>query len=128
MFYSIARIEHNRYKSILEITRVERGEYSSPFKVLNAGEKLRRTYLESDKIKLKFLVDGQVLTHAQFETWANEEYRALPKCQECAQILTDEVFTHHLDMQNFFCSQVCADRNYQTCLDRYSDEEECDYL
>lgn len=128
MFYSIARIEHKKYKFILEVTRDEIGKYKNPFQVFNAGETLRRVYLESDKQKLKFLVDGQVLTLAQFETWANEEYKALPKCQACAAILTDDVFTHHLAMNHFFCSQTCSDKDYLYCLDRYSDEEECDYL
>lgn len=64
----------------------------------------------------------------QAEHWAYEEYKALPKCKTCAQILDGNVYSHQLCRSGLFCSASCADKDYLEEVEKLKDEEEIDYL
>lgn len=126
--YNISQLNHIKYGNVIEISRQEVGEYPTPFNVINKALTMRRLWMEKDKIKVKFLIDNQVLTVKQIEHWANEEYKSLPKCQACGQILNGNVYTHKLCGSHLFCSQACADQDHLIKVEKINDEEECDYL
>lgn len=113
---------------IIHINRVDGSGYVNPYQVYNAAHTMRRVAQEKDKVKLKFLVDLQVLTLAQLYSWANEEYKSLPKCYYCAAILSENVFTHKFRETELFCTQTCADKDYSICVERSNEEEDFEYL
>ncbi len=88
--------------------------------------RLRRLWMEEGEAKVRFLIDSQVMISRRAETWANEEYKSLPKCEECAKILNGKVFTHQLSEADFFCSQICADKNFNYKVSQFDEETECD--
>lgn len=55
---------------------------------------------------------------------AEELYEKLPKCDQCGEVLGKETYSHDLDEEGNFCSEVCADKNYWQL--RQSDESESD--
>lgn len=124
--YSVSRQIHDRYGNIVEITREEAGQYTSPFDAFRQASRERRQWKTESTDKIRLLVDGQVMTVAQADSWSITEYKSLPKCEECAKILNDDVFTHQLCGCNLFCSQKCADKNYNYIIDNLGDEEEFD--
>lgn len=124
--YNVVRQAHEKYGKVIEITREEIGSFDTPFNAFHQATKLRRLWLEEGAIKVRILVDMQILTVKQTESWANEEYRALPKCEECAKILGEKVFTHQYCKTNLFCSQLCSDKNYDYIVSQWDEETECD--
>ena len=84
--------------------------------------------MESGVKKVRFLIDEQVMSSKQVEHWANEEYKSLPKCEGCAKILDGDIHTHQFSGNKFFCSQICADKDYAEEVEKLKDEEEIDYL
>lgn len=84
--------------------------------------------MESGTKKVRILVDDKVMSPKQAEHWANEEYRSLPKCEGCANILNGDIHTHQLSGTKFFCSVICADKDYVEEVEKMKDEEEIDYL
>jgi hypothetical protein len=90
--------------------------------------KQRRIWLESGLKKVRILVDDKVMSPKQAEHWAHEEYISLPKCEGCAKILNGDVHTHQLSGTKFYCSAICADRDYAEEIEKRKDEEEIDYL
>lgn len=126
--YNVSKIIHEKYGNVIHITREEFGEYNTPFDALYKAIKLRRLWLEEGAINIRFLVDMQIMILKQIESWANQEYKELPKCEECAKILGENVFTHKYCKTNLFCSQLCSDKNFDFHISKYDDEIDCDYL
>lgn len=124
--YKVARLTHAKYGPVIEITRDELGEYDTPFYAVNKAISLRAFWLREGEEKVRFLIDGQVMISKRAETWANEEYKSLPKCEECAKILKGSVFTHKYCGSNLFCSQACADKNFNYIVSQWEDETEFD--
>lgn len=100
----------------------------TPFQAVQSAMKERRLWIESGVKKVRILVDDKVMSTKQAEHWAHEEYISLPKCEGCAKILDGDIHTHQLSGTKFFCSKVCADRDYIEEVERLKDEEEIDYL
>jgi len=124
--YSIDHKKHERYGNVIEITRISSDEYITPFQATNKARSLRLSLLEGGVKGIKILIDGQVLTLSQMDSWAVKEYKSLPKCEECAKILNDDIFTHSLS-DNLFCSKLCSEKNYAYLLDKMNDNEESEY-
>lgn len=126
--YSVNRITHDRHGPVIHIDRQMNGSCETPFHAVNLAIRERRLWTEAGTKKVRILVDEQVMSPKQAEHWANEEYKSLPKCEGCAKILDDHIFNHQLSKEKFFCSQLCADRDYNEELEKRKDEEEIDYL
>lgn len=126
--YSVNKITHERYGSVIHIERAENGRLTTPFQAVNAAMKERRIWMESGLKKVRILVDDKVMSPKQADCWARDEYKSLPKCEGCAKILDGDVHTHQLSGTKFFCSTDCADEDYLEEIERQKDEEEIDYL
>lgn len=126
--YSVNRLTHERYGSVIHIERAENGRELTPFQAVNAALKERRLWMEGGVKKVRILVDDQVLGPKQAEHWAHNEYKSLPKCEGCAKILNGDLHTHQLSGTKFFCSVTCADNDYAEEIEKLKDEEEIDYL
>lgn len=124
--YSVSKQVHSQYGNVIEITREEVGEFISPFDAYRKATKLYKEWRSDKKVKVRVLVDSQVITLAQADSWSINEYKSLPKCEECAKILEGPVLTHQLSNKHFFCSQVCADKNYVYIISNRDEEEEFD--
>lgn len=124
--YKVNRVTHERYGAVIEIARVDSGEYETPFQALNRATSLRNVWIKEGASKVRILVDGQIMITKRAESWANEEYRALPKCEECAKILGETVFTHKYCKANLFCSQACSNKNFDYIVSQWDEETECD--
>lgn len=126
--YTVTRCSHEQHGTVISIERDVNGSELTPFRAVQCACKERRLWLELGTVKkVKILVDGQVMSPKQAEHWAHEEYKSLPKCTGCAKILDGDVITHRL-CANLFCSQDCADKDYNERLEILKDEEEIDYL
>jgi hypothetical protein len=110
------------------VDREENGKYPTPFQAYQRALTERRLWQELGTKKIKFLVDGQIMSPKQAEKWSHDEYKSLPKCKGCAKILIGELYTHRLSDSGFFCSQDCADKDYFEEMEKLKDEEEIDYL
>lgn len=121
MRYNAIQIEHSKFSQVLVLEKANDGIYFSPLEAISKLKSLRAIS------KLRIIVDGQMMTLAQAEQWALEEYKFLPKCEECGTILNDNVFTHTLN-KNLFCSEKCKENNYLFHLDILEDQEDCDCL
>lgn len=124
--YIVSRSSDEKYGNIVAILRSEDGE-KSPFFVIEEAKKEKRLWEQEEKIKVRFMVDSQILTTKQLETWAREEYQHLPKCGYCTHILHGEVHTNNLSSSVLFCSELCADRDYHIQLEYMNDYEECGF-
>jgi len=126
--YKVSRQIHEKYGNTIEVIRDESGSEQTPFQAVQQAIRLRRLWKEESKSKIRILIDGQVLTPSQAETWANEEYKSLPKCEECGKVLSGDVYTHQFCGDNLFCSSRCADKNYDFQVEKMNDndETECD--
>ena len=82
--------------------------------------------MEEGQEKVRFLIDGQVMITKRAESWANEEYKFLPKCEECARILNGPVFSHQLSGDHLFCSQTCSDKHFNYLVSQMDEETEFD--
>ena len=102
--YEVYQKNHDQYGNVIEIVREELAKYETPFMALNAAMAMSRLL---GKLKTRFLIDGQIMTLKQADNWSNEEYKSLPKCKSCAQILYGDIYTHNLIDTNIFCSQNC---------------------
>lgn len=126
--YSVSRQKHSKHGGVIAMERGDEGTYLSPFAAVNQAIHMRWLWLQEGEVKVRILVDSQVMTVAQAERWSREEYSHLPKCAECAKILSGQVYTHRLCSSSLFCSQSCADQSYRQETDKINDEEEIDYL
>jgi hypothetical protein len=46
---------------------------------------------------------------------AQELYDKLPKCDQCGDLIDSDDETYTNEMDETFCSEVCADKNYYAC-------------
>lgn len=126
--YSVTRHSHPSHGSVVHVERVENGSFLTPFQAVQNALKERRLWKESGIKKVRILIDDQVMSPKQAEHWAHIEYQSLPKCFGCAKILNGEVFTHQISKEKLFCSQNCADSDYNEEIEKQKDEEEIEYL
>ena len=54
--------------------------------------------------------------------WAEEKYSKLPKCVECGNILGKTIYSHHYSDDDKFCSEFCAEQNYNDIVGFQSNE------
>lgn len=125
--YKIDRQSHEKYGNLIVIERSEDGELS-PFKIIKLAIYDHHLWKKEFKSKIRFMIDKQILTTSQIRQWASEEYKSLPKCASCVQILAGQVYTHSLCGSDLFCSQPCADISFRQETDKLNDEEEIEYL
>jgi hypothetical protein len=124
--YTVSTGADSKYGNIVIISTIDIGEYELPFDAVRKAKSLRREMNTTKKIR--FLVNEQVLSLTQLESWAYNEYKSLSKCTNCPVILHDkEVFAHAFSKEKLFCSQYCADEDYKLYLEKTEDEYECDY-
>lgn len=123
--YSVKTTNHEKYGVVVEVIRAEDGAIETPFIAIQRALTEQRLMKQGVNKKIRFLIDNQIMTKAQIQSWANEEYKSLPKCFACAAILKGNVYNHNLNSQ-LFCSQKCADKDYQYIMENRDDEEECD--
>lgn len=126
--YRVSRITHQKYGDCIEVVREENGTFKTPFQAIQQVRKERRVMLESSTKRVKILIDNQILTISQAETWANEEYQSLAKCKTCGSLLDGDVHTHRLCGSDLFCSSACADKDYAEKTEIDNDESEFDLL
>lgn len=126
--YSVIKSSHERYGSVIEIVRDENGTLMTPSQARQQASKEKQSWQDVGILKVRYLVDGQVMTIKQVEHWAHEEYKNLPKCNECAKVLGESIYTHQLSGTELFCTQSCADKNYIEEASKFKNEEEIDYL
>jgi hypothetical protein len=124
--YKVSKQNHPKHNNIIELVVDELGEYKTPFQAYNKAIYMKRIWSEETKDKVKILVNGQVMSNKQVEQWAYEEYKSLPKCEECAEILSGEVYNHQLSDGGLFCRQSCADKNLEYLLEKMNQDIECD--
>jgi hypothetical protein len=115
------------YGNVVIIEQDEDG-IEAPFFAVQQALKNRRLWRESGATKVRFLVGGKIMSPKEMESWSREEYKSLPKCPTCIKILSGNVFTHRLSGTDIFCTQACADQDYNQKIERLKDEEEIDYL
>jgi len=121
--YSVKQITHPSYGVIVAIEHDISSGYVNPYQAMQNVSKLIRIIKESGSKKVRVFIDEKVMTFKQAEQWADEEYKSLPKCDCCAAILQEDLFTHNLSV-NRFCSQKCADQDYVSRTDKLMEEED----
>jgi hypothetical protein len=121
--YNIIRQTHENYGYVIVIERTADNKQITPLQAVREAIKQQKLWsIESSK-KVRILIDNQIMSPQQAECWAKEEYNTLPKCKWCAKLLNEDVITHQLSI-GFFCSQDCADKDYNNQLEISQDEEE----
>lgn len=124
--YSILQENHPKYSNIINIFLSESGE-ENPFYAFEKLKYLRRIFKEKNpKVKLRYLVLDKILTFDQVKFWAKEEYLSLPKCKNCAKILSNQVFQHKLS-NDLFCTIKCSDENYAELSTKQEEEDEYEF-
>lgn len=116
------------YGKIVVIEKTENEGELLPFFAMQQALKNRRLWLESGATKIRFLVDGKIMSVKEMERWSRVEYQSIPKCPTCAKIFGRDVYTHRLCGSDIFCSQACANQSVHQKSERLKDEEEVDYL
>ena len=125
--YSVSRQAHAKHGSVVAVEYDLNGSELTPFRAVQRACKERRLWLEEGATKVRILISEQVMSVKQAECWAHEEYKLLPKCPNCGKIMNEEVFNNQLS-EDLFCSQSCADLDYNSRIEAQKDEEEIDYL
>lgn len=120
--YKVFRFTDIKHGAVISI-EPDINSQLTPFLAVQAARKEQRLWIAEGEKKVRVLIDGQAMSANQAEQWASEEYDELPKCSECAKILGEELFLHNL-CPDFFCSQICADINYNEYLEKLKDEYE----
>ena len=124
--YTVTRQTHAKHGKVIAIVWDDSGQYETPFQALSKAKALRNAWITEGAIKVRILADGQIMIVRQAESWATREYKALPKCGNCPKILGEDVFTHQYCKSNLFCSQVCADKDFDFIVSQWDEEYECD--
>lgn len=125
--YSVNKKDHDKYGSIIEIYKDIDGAFKNPEIALNKAKSMRRIWKEESNLKIRLLIDGKIMQPSVAESWARAEYKSLPKCNCCFCILDTNIFTHRLS-DNLFCSQSCADKDYDNEIEKINDQEDIEYL
>jgi predicted RNA-binding Zn-ribbon protein involved in translation (DUF1610 family) len=125
--YKVYKETHSKYGNVIVINTEDIGEYELPFEAVNNAKSIKRLWATDGKVR--FLINGQVLSINKLDSWANKEYKELSICSSCPNILNGKVvFTMPHCGIKLFCSQSCADKEYKFYLENLDEEEECDYL
>lgn len=124
--YNVTKQEHPQYGNVIEITKDVAGSVPTPFQAEQLARKEHRFWKESGAKRIRFLIDQQIVNLTELSHWSHEEYKSLPKCQECGKILSGDVYTHSLSGISLFCRQACADADYDWQMEHLSESEECD--
>ena len=66
---------------------------------------------------LVYPVTDDGLTPDECREWAQRRYDALPKCERCGEGFTGSGWGHDLSDGYPFCSEHCADEDYDALLD-----------
>jgi hypothetical protein len=125
--YSVSKIVHEKYGKVVQITRDELGKINTPFEAFLKASHIRRIWNGKGKSKVRLLIDSQIMSISEADKWANDEYKSLPKCKECGNILNGKVYTHNLCGSNLFCKQSCADKNFNFEMEKLNDNEESEF-
>lgn len=125
--YKVSDSVDKKYGNVVVIAHDDMGEHQVPFAAMQHALKNRRLWQEKTDAKIRFLVDGKIMTPPQLETWSRQEYQSLPKCYGCAKILINhQVHNHPLNVLALFCSSDCADKDYMLEIEKIKDEQDCD--
>src|ERR1035437_247806 len=124
MPYNLINKIDPKYGDIILIEAVDIGEYKNPIDAAEKAKSLRAKLLISGDSKVRIFVDGQVMTSNQINSWAAEEYKLIPKCEQCRMILSEDVYINRFSERKLFCSTKCADDDYTYQADLLLDEEE----
>lgn len=124
--YKVTRIIHEKHGKVIAIEWDDAGPYHDPFAAVKQAKSLRNDWVKEGALKVRMLVDNQVMIVKGAESWAFKTYKELPKCGNCPKILDGEVFTHQYCRSNLFCSQDCADKDFDYIVSQWDEEYECD--
>lgn len=124
--YNVSK-DNNKYGNVIIISISEIGEFELPFAAIQKAKSLKKEWITNSKIR--FLINEQILSTNQLDSWAIKEYSSLIKCSMCPTIINNKnVFTHTYSYDKLFCSQGCADKDYILYLEKLEDEEPIEYL
>lgn len=123
--YNVTKGGDSKYGNVIIINIEDNGEFELPFAAIQKARAIKREWLNGKKIK--FLINEELYSINQLDSWAHQEYKALPKCESCAKILKDQVYTHPLCGANLFCTQACADKDHKYLVDKRDGEEEHEF-
>ena len=123
--YSLHRENNPQYGPVIQITHQEVGTCETPFQIEQLA---RKEYLlwQNEKIQSRFLIDNQIFDINQLERWSYDEYKSLPKCQNCGKILFGEVFSNSFSDSQLFCSKYCSDDDYHRQVAHLNDFVDCE--
>lgn len=62
-------------------------------------------------------VPGERVTACELFAWARKEFEQLERCAECGEIMGGERYMIFDDIDDTFCSQVCAENAYDKWLE-----------
>lgn len=122
--YNVYKEKHSVYGNIIVINIEDNGKFNLPFDAVNKGLTIKRLW--KTKSKIRFFINGQIMSAKEAESWANKEYKILEKCTACSNILINKCIIYLNNKA--YCSQLCADKDYQYYLDHLDEEVEIDYL
>jgi hypothetical protein len=122
--YQVNNKTDAQYGNVVIIQTATQG-IETPFFAMQQALKNKRLWQESGATRIRFLINGEIMSPKEMETWSHKEYKSLPKCPWCYKILGGDVFTHSLST-DIFCKQVCADQDYQDKCERLQDEQDID--
>jgi hypothetical protein len=99
---------------------------AKPLSKLNNWQEKNISYGRMKKIQSRFLIDNQIFDINQLERWSYDEYKSLPKCQNCGKILFGEVFSNSFSDSQLFCSKYCSDDDYHRQVAHLNDFVDCE--
>lgn len=121
--YNIIKQTHENYGCIIVIEHTADGKALTPFQAVRSAIKDQEIWIKEISKKVRLLIDDQIMSPQQAECWAKEEYKNLPKCKLCAKVLNEDVITNQFS-NSFFCSEDCADKDYNERIEQSKYEEE----
>jgi hypothetical protein len=123
--FHVKKFSHENYGDIIIIEHVENGLL--PLQACQLAFKEHKLWQQNSNKIIRFMVDDQILTSSQLERWAEREYKELPKCFRCAQILNGEVYPGTFYGKHFYCSTNCRDQDFREEMEKIDDDRECDF-
>lgn len=121
--YSVNKNKHSKHGHVVSIIRDDVGDCLTPYQAFLKAKKIKRIWSEEENIKVKCLIDSKVMTITQVEAWSYEEYKILPKCAGCAQILLGKVYTNKFCDNQLFCSQTCSSKEENYQIEKLNEDE-----
>ena len=120
MLYSVSLKNNDKYGDFIEVS--DSGDIVSPFDVYNKVCALKNKFKQNNESNLKYLVFGSIMTLSKIKKWANDEYKTLPKCNYCAKLILNDVFTNSLT-DKIFCSLECSHIKDREISDKLEEEK-----